>query len=488
MMFVAAAALLGRLLAPADFAFVALVASFYVVSMELLDMGTSAVAARQITAHPETERSTLQSLLALRRWLAVALVGVLVGVLLLAMWLAPALRERAPSALQSAVLAAAALGLFMLHLHGWQLVFQLRQAYGRVIVLGLGTQLAFLLTTAAALRLRAAGVTIAALVVLRELVMAIGTRRLAQHLLLGTSGGTRLCVPWLDAGMAPLLRQGWMIGLAGVSYKLAVHSGVFALYQPDSPEVLARFSAAHRLLIPLVDLAWLVAGPLFASVGLAAASGHQALRTQLTGHVTLALGLAGVLAVAAWFAAPTVISLLYGDVYLAGPDSAVDSFRWLAVGSLFAWVTPVLVVAETTLGHARALLLLGLACLAMALLGNAWAIPRLGAQGAALVLCLCETFVCLALLGRLLARRDIRLTAGWLLYGLPALGLLLALAALQGRAVGQLLLVLAWVPVSAWGLSKLPAQQACRHSMARTAAPWSTPSPSDPFKPQTPFP
>jgi O-antigen/teichoic acid export membrane protein len=131
---------------------------------------------------------------------------------------------------------------------------------------------------------------------------------------------------------------------------------------------------------------------------------------------------------------------------------------------------------------------LGLACLALALLGNAWAIPRLGAEGAALVLCLCETAVCLALLGRLLVRRDIRLTAHWLLYGLPALGLLLALVAMQGRPAGQLLLVLAWVPFSAWGLSKLPAQQACRLSMARASAPWSPPSPSHPFNPQAPSP
>src|SRR6476646_347960 len=51
----AIAAVLGRNLAPADFAFVALLTSIYIVAVEVLDMGTTAVANREIAAHPSTE-------------------------------------------------------------------------------------------------------------------------------------------------------------------------------------------------------------------------------------------------------------------------------------------------------------------------------------------------------------------------------------------------------------------------------------------------
>lgn len=465
LMFVVVASLLGRLLAPAEFAFVSLVSSLYIVAMEVLDLGSFAVATRLITAQPGTELTTLRSLLALRRWLAVAMLGVLTGLVVLV---------PVQSGVQTLVLLAAAGGIFLMHLHGFHLVYQLRQSYGRPVVLGLAAQLAFLLASAVALKSQASGAAIAALVVLREAVTAIGNRWLALNLL-----GHRLRVPWLDPGMLPLLRRAWMIGVAGVSYKLAVYSGVFGLYQPDAPEVLARFSAAHRLLMPMVDLAWLVAGPLFASIGLAAAHSAQAFRDQLTGHVTFALGLASLLAVTAFFVAPLVIRLLYGDAYSTGTDSAIVAFRWLALGGLFAWVTPVFVVAETTLGHERPLLVLGVLCLLLALLANMWAIPRWGAAGASLVLCLCEGFVFCALLVRFVARREIRLNGTWMMYGLPALALAAGMAALQTYPVGQLVVALVGVPAGAWLLARLPAQQLCRNSIALVMAPRNPPMPSE---------
>ena len=465
LMFVVVAGLLGRLLAPVDFAFVSLVSSLYIVAMAVLDMGSFAVATRQITAQPGTELTSLRSLLALRRWLALVMLGLLSGLAMLA---------PVQSGAQTLVLLAAAGGIFLMHLHGFQLVLQLRQCYGRPMLLGLAAQLAFLLGSGVALKMQASGAVIAAMVVLREAVTAVGSRWLALGLL-----GVRLRVSWFDPGMLPLLRRGWMIGVAGVSYKLAVYSGIFGLYQPDSAEALARFSAAHRLLMPMVDLAWLVAGPLFASIGLAAAHSAQAFRDQLAGHVTFALGLASLLAVAAFFVAPWVIRLLYGDVYSTGADSAIMAFRWLAFGGLFAWVTPVLIVAEITLGHERPLLLLGLSCLLLAVLGNAWAIPRMGAMGASLVLCLCEVFVFCALLARLMARREIRLNRSWLLCIAPALALAAGLATQLTHPVGQLVVAFVGIPAGGWLLSRLPAQRVCRDSIAREMSPWFAPSPSN---------
>lgn len=462
LMFIAVTGLLGRLLTPADFAFVALLSGVYVVAMEVLDMGTTAVATRQIAAHPDAELSTLASLLALRRWLAC--------LLLLALLAYAGLSAGAESE-QRMVLVLAAFGVYLLHVHGYQLVFQLRQSYGRAIILGLATQLGFLLASAAALKAQAGGAVVGLLVVAREAIMALGSRWLAARLL-----GRRVQPSWADTGMRPLVRSGWMIGVAGVSYKLAVYGGVFWLYRPEAPEVLAPFSAAHRLMVPVVDLAWLVVNPLFVSMGLALAHGAQALRTQLTGHVTLAIGLSSTLAVTAYFLAPLVIHGLYGDVYSAGPESAVAPFRWLALGGLFAWVTPVLVVAETTQGHARALMWLGLSCLLLVVLGNAWVLPAAGAVGAAKVLCLCEGFVFCVLLWRFAVRGDVRLNAGWLIYLLPALALGAAMLALQAFPLWQLAVGAVWLPASLVALSQLPAQRACRASMAQVSTPWMPPA------------
>ena len=460
LLFVAMTALLGRRLAPAEFAFVSLVASLYIVAMELLDMGTSAIATRDIAARPAAERVTLSALLALRRWLAVLLMSVVAGLAL-----SPLVTDDG----QRLALLAVAGGLFMMHWHAYQAVFQLRQSYGRLVVLGLSCQLGFLLASAAALKVQAGGVVIALLIVLREGVLVLGSRWAAVTLL----GGQRLQAPWRCKGMMVLLQQGWMIGVAGVSYKLAVYGGVFLLYRPDAPEALASFSAAHRVLIPLVDMAWLLVNPLFASLGMAAAHSAQGFRVEFEGHVKWMFGLAFMAAIAAMLIAPSVIRLLYGEPYLSDPVSAIGPFRWLALGGVFAWVTPVFVVAETTRGNARALMALGLACLGLTIVGNAWAIPRHSANGAAAVLCLCEAFVLAVLVVRFAARRDLRLNAAWVAYLVPGVVLGAAMLLAEGSPIAQWVLAGVGIPAGLYLLLQLPAQRVRRANASLLSAKWS---------------
>jgi O-antigen/teichoic acid export membrane protein len=464
-LFILVTGLLGRRLAPVDFAFVSWVTGLYIVAMEALDLGTSAVATREIAAQPDRERSTLAALLALRRWLATLLAIVVLGLAF-----SPLVADES----RRVALAAVAAGIYLLHLHAYQPVFQWRQSYGRVLVLGLTGQLGFLLASAAALKAQAGGAVIVLLIVVREAASALNSRWAAVRLL-----GERLDVPWRSSGMGRLLRQGWMIGLAGVSYKLVVFGGVFLLYRPDAPDALASFSAAHRLLIPIVDLAWLVVNPLFGSLSMAAAHGDQAFRDQMAGYTKLMLGLACVISVAMMFVAPFILRLFYGEAYLAGPASSVGPFRWLALGGIFAWVTPVFVVAESTRGHARALLTLSLTCLGLSAVGNILAIPHHGAEGAAMVLCGCEAVVFCALLARSVARRDIRLNAAWLAYLVPAMALAVALYLLDGRAVVQSVVAATSVPLSLFLMSKLPAQRICRASLASLSMP-QKPSPIAP--------
>jgi O-antigen/teichoic acid export membrane protein len=213
--------------------------------------------------------------------------------------------------------------------------------------------------------------------------------------------------------------------------------------------------------------------PLFTSLGMAAAHSAQAFRVQFEGHAKWMLGLAFTAAVAAMLIAPSVIQLLYGEAYLSSPISAIGPFRWLALGGVFAWVTPVFVVAETTRGNARALMLLGLACLGLTVLGNAWAIPRHGANGAAAVLCLCEAFVFGVLLVRFAARRDLRLNAAWAAYLVPGLVLGAALFLSDGFPVLQWVLAGVGIPAALYLLLQLPAQRARRASASLLSAKWS---------------
>jgi O-antigen/teichoic acid export membrane protein len=445
---VAIASLLGRNLSPADFGFVALVTTLYIVAVETLDMGTTAVATREIAAQPACERETLTALLALRRLLAT---GALAAVLTLAC------TQYAVQDDQRIVLVVAACGLYLLHFHAYHLVFQVRQAYGRVTALALSSQLGFLLACVAVLPWKASGAAIALLVVAREAVQALGIRLMAVRTL-----GYRLHPRWLQPGIGPLLKAGWMIGVAGLAYKLATYSGVFILWEFSSPVALATFSAAQRLLVPMSDMAWLFVTPLIAAMSGAASRNAEGFRMQLERNIRFLLTLSSMVAVAGYFIAPFFLRLLYGELYAAGPASAVVPFRWLALGYLFAMVSPVLIVGEIVLGNVRALMFISAACLALNLTGNAWAVPRYGAEGVAAVLFSSEAFVFLVLLARCARRRDLRLGGAWAVYLAPAASLGVALWLLAQWPLWQLAAACAWAPAALLMIMRLPAQRAYR--------------------------
>lgn len=454
----AVASLLGRGLAPADFGFVMLVSTIYVVALEVLDMGTTAVATREIAAHPGIEREILTRLIALRRMTAS---GLLLAVLAVA-WASDAVRDD-----QRAALTAVGVGVFMLHLYAYQLAFQLRQAYERVTALALACQIGFLAACAVAVFLHADGAVIALLVVARELVFVLGSRRMAARVL-----GYRLRASWLHPGMGELLRAAWMIGAAGVCYKVSAYAGVFILWQLPAPQALATFTAAQRLLVPMSDMAWLVAAPLIAAMGGSFARDKGHFRTQLEGHVLFLLSMSSLVAVATWFVAPLALRIVYGETYASGSASAVSTLRWLALGYLFALVSPVLVVGEMIQGNARALLFAALGALAASIAANAWATPRHGANGAAMALVASEALFFAVLAVRCVARHEVRVGGFWAPYLVPAALLAMALWLLEGLPVWQLAVACAWAPAALLVILRLPAQRACRASLAMTTKQW----------------
>ena len=468
-LFVAVTSLLGRTLAPADFGFVALVSSFFAVALEFLDMGTTAVATRQIAAQPELERATLAALLALRRLLATVLFAVVMGL---------AISGHFPRADEQAALIAAGCGIFLLHLTVYRVVFQVRQAYRQIVVLGLATQLGFAVASVAAIKLHAGGAVIALLVVAFQVAQVLGSRWVGERLL-----GYRLRAEWLDRGVRPLLRAGWMIGVAAVNYKLAMYAGVFFLWEMTSPEALASFNAAQRLLVPMAEMSWMFVTPLIASMSMAVAHNAVAFRAQLEGYAKFLLSMSALSAVAGYFVAPLFLRILYGEQYVSGPWSAVGVFRWLALDNLFALVTPVLVVGEWAQGRARALLFTSFVALGINLASNTWAVTSYGAEGAAMVLCASEAFVFLVLFARCAARRELRLNGAWAVYLAPAALLGVVLWMLAGSPMLQVAVACAWVPATLLVIVRLPAQKACRASLAVLSAQW--PPETGPLAPST---
>lgn len=455
-LFVAVTSVLGRTLAPADFGFVALIATCYTVALEFLDMGTGAVATRRIAADRAAERTTLSELLALRR---------LFAMVLLAAMLAVALSGYFPQHDQRWTVAAAAFGIFLLHLTTYQVVFQVRQAYRQPVVVGLAVQLGFALASLVAIKLHASGASIALLLVAFQALQVIGIRWVGKRLL-----GYRVRAAWLQPGTLRLLKAGWLLGLAGVSYKLATYAGGYFLWEMKGPEAFASFNAAQRLLVPLTEMAWLFVTPLIASMSVAIASGSTSFRAQLDAFAKFLLGISALVAVAAYFVGPYFMHLLYGDRYSSGPWSSVGVLRWLGFGCLFALVTPVMAVGELAHGRNRALLFTALAALAVNLAGNSWAVPAYGAEGAAAVLCATEALVFAVLLARCLARGELGIGTAWIGYLLPAALLAAVMTMLASSPLLQFVVACAWGPAALLLIVQLPAQKACRASLAADAA------------------
>jgi len=342
-----------------------------------------------------------------------------------------------------------------------------RQAYGAVVVVGLLGQVVFLLACVVALQTGGGGVVIGLLIVAREAGQVMASRWLAVRML-----GQRLRPAWWTSRVAGLVRPAWVVGLAGICYKAALYAGLFIVDSTASPDEAGSFSAAHRLLVPLADVAWTFVLPLFASLSVALAHDTAAFRLQIEAYARLLMGLSLMAGVCGFWLAPALIDLFYGNGRVAGLDATLTAFQWLSVGVVFAMATPVFVVSETVQGRGRALLAIAGTGLVFSLVGGAWSVAPHGAQGLAIVLCLFQAGLWAVLVWRARARHELRLDVGWLVYTLPAALLAIVLAwarALALPGTWQLALACAGAGLGVLMLLKLPLQQRCRAILAALA-------------------
>lgn len=434
LLFLALLTLLGRWLTSAEFGFVAMVLTLFQVAYEVLDVGTTSVTARRIAQQPGLERQALVTLLCWRRWLALVLAGLVLAIAAIGM---------AGTATQRGLLVVVALALPLLALNAYHVVFQTRQAYGRMSALGLASQGLLVLACMAMQQSGAVGAAgwahlepvqaVVLLIVLREAVQLIGSRWLALRLL-----GGPLRPAWLDASVGPLLRRASAVGLAGLAYKLSALSGAFFVWQLDTAEALGSFHAAHRLLGPLSEAAWLIAAPLLVSLSPLRGSDAPPFRALLTGHLRPLLAVAAILALSASYLAPTVLQMLYGTRFVGADGSAVPLLAVLGLAGAMGLLTPMLVMACLAQGRDRWLLTVAVSGLLVGWLANALLVPTQGALGAMHALCVGEAMVLLLLAVAAVRCGDLRVDAHWLPCLLPALLLLPVLEALRHHPRSQL--------------------------------------------------
>jgi O-antigen/teichoic acid export membrane protein len=255
-----------------------------------------------------------------------------------------------------------------------------------------------------------------------------------------------------------------VFGLTALLYRLSFHGSSFFIWTLQTPEALGSYSAAQRLFAPLVDTTWMFVTPMIAAMSFSAVNDKALFRRQMTAYFKLLLGAAGIIAASGLLLAPVVMDLLYGDRYSSGELSSVAVFRWLTLGFSCAIITPILVVAELSRRHERNLLWISAGALAINVVANLWAVPRLGAEGGAIATCCseCAAFIALAMLFG--ARQDIRFDASVLVYVIPGLVLAIVLYSLDRMPYTQLAAAVCLAPSAMLLLWQLPEQRNCRSS------------------------
>jgi O-antigen/teichoic acid export membrane protein len=316
--------------------------------------------------------------------------------------------------------------LVVCSLSAFNVVFQLRQRLLVPALLSVLVQLGTVILGIAMLGIGAAGALFAALLLARELAIAVGTRRWALEL--------------LDYAPKPVLR--WqalreffggaaIVAVATLFFRLQFQGGIFFVEFLRPPAELGAFAAAFRPLEPLLFIPWLLVLPLLPLLAWLAASGRAAFRRQAQVILDLSIGIGAVMAVATAETAPAILQFLYGEKFSDGPLSAVAALRWFAVplGCSF----PIAAAATILLADKREkqLLQLSVAGLILYICANLVLLPRYEFTGGAIAIALAMTLTTLGSLA--LSRRGadgIAPGRQTLLYLLPAtlLGGLLHLA------------------------------------------------------------
>lgn len=366
--------LLARRLPVADFGFVTLTGTFLLVIHVLLDLGTGAVALREISRSPAAEPEILQRLVGLRFMLALGAALVLAG---LAFCEVEDVRRN--------VLLVMALGTPLLALAAGQVALQARLLPGVPALFGVVTQgLAVFALWSLPFGGEVLPGALAALVIfgrdiLNALVAWVDARRRTGFWIL----------PRVRSGASDFLRLAWPQGRFVLLQLAWFHVDMPLMRWLCGEEELGLYAAATRPVLPLLLVPGMLVLPLLPRIASADAATVRVLVSKVT---TLLLGIGAVGVVASLFAAEELLALIYPEARATAP-ATVTSLRWLGIafGAVFLASAPL--AALTARRHERMLLRTGVVALLMNVLANLCWTPASGAGAAAAITAATELVV-----------------------------------------------------------------------------------------------
>lgn len=371
--------LLARILSPADYGFFAFVSAILIMAHDLVDLGTGNVAARESARDPGRERLILESLLGGRR-----IISSIMAIVCLAVALA---HQDVQQRLMLCVVAAV---LWSMYLSALTPVFQVRQAHGQPALLAVGAQLLLLLGCIVLFLFKAAGALYVLLAVVREAVVIMGNKALACRLL-----GYRPRSTLVLKEAKQFFGQAVVFGLAALFYNLCFHSGTFLVWLLRSQQEAGAFSAAFRLIQPLLSLSWILMIPLVPVLSRIAARDLPLFRKQVPVLLSIAFGIGSSSAVLGYLLGPASVELLYAGKFSAGELSAVDTFRWLSVAFGISCLNAVLITVLLAEGKEKDLLALSVLGFLFNIIANFLMLPVFGFSIVAMVTVLTELLICL---------------------------------------------------------------------------------------------
>jgi O-antigen/teichoic acid export membrane protein len=417
------AVLLGRYLAAAEFGYFVLVGTVFELGRELSDLGNGNLALRQTAQAPERERRTLENLLGLRLALSAVAAGACIVLAL-----------EQDTLWHEALLLATATVLVVCCLSAFNIVFQRRQTLLAPALLSVLVQFGTVIAGIILLGLQTAGALFASLVLMRELVIAIGTRQLAVRLL-GYA-------PWPRLGrgaMHDFVGNAAMVAFATLLYRLQVLGGIFFVeFLRPQPE-LGAFAAAFRPLVPLLFIPWILVLPLMPLLSWVAATQRDAFRRQAQIAMNLCIGIGAVMAVATAETAPAILQFFYGTKFGSGPLSAIAALRWFSLPLGYSFTTAAFAIILLADKRERQLLQLSLVGFACYVCANLLLLPRYQFTGGAIATALAMTLTNIG--GLMLLRRGSEgfvLGRQTLLFLLPATVLFAALHFVTAPALVEL--------------------------------------------------
>lgn len=446
--------LLGRNLSTADFGFFAFVGSLVSVGTIILDLGTKSMSVREIAQRPERERPLLEGVIAWR---------FVVGFLILLAMGGLALCE--PESGRRAVLLGTGLVIFLAAPASLQVLFQLRQSQGLPVLYGSLNQVLALLVFYLLIKWEVPGWAYGWVIVAREflgiLMVVWLARRLLDYVPRPGLGGRH---------MPAFLRVAVVLGFAVLAQALYFHVDVFFLKAMRGELELGIYSAAYRPVNMLLSMTGMICAPLLPVFSAQVRHCRATFRYLVFASSAQALTLGLMACSVGILLARDLLTLLYDDRYVQGPESAVLALRWLTLAFAGACMSAPLISGLLADGGERTLVRLGVLGLLANVIGNLILVPLYGFEAAAFTTMLTEMLIAVASAWALTSRCSERVQPiSWHLVPIPAAVLGFIVFLIPGPPIVRVLLSAALFLLGAFMVLQSPPARQLRAELRAAA-------------------